>query len=253
MSERPTETRQVHTRLLKCALQIDESRAYWQRWRAEPPITSQEAFDDYWFGAKSLAWVKVLLTNCRARFDAIPEAIAALHAWPHMRPEVRRLICHWHLQLSDPMYRAFTGDLLPSRLQESRPHIKRARVIDWVKDQGPGRWTTPTQVQLASKLMSSAYAAGLLGSSRDPRPILSPRVPDEALAYLMYLLRAIDYEGVLLENPYLSSVGLRGGELERRLSRTPGLRLSRQGDLLNFHWATTGLLEWVEATQTPER
>lgn len=253
MSERPTETRQVHTRLLKCALEIDDSRAYWQRWRPQPPISSQEVFDDYWFGAKSLARVKVLLTNCRARFDVIPKAIAALHAWPQMHPETRRLICHWHLQLSDPMYRGFTGALLPSSLQRGRLHITRVKVIDWVKDQGPGRWTTPTQIQLASKLMSSAYSAGLLGSNRDPRPLLTPRVPDEALAYLMYLLRGVDYEGTPLENPYLISVGLYGGELERRLARLPGFQLSRQGDLLNFHWAATGLLEWVEATQTPER
>ena len=247
MTPRPSETTQIHTRLLKCALEVEDSRAYWRHWRAQPAIESQEAFDEYWFGARSLARVKVLLTNFRARFDGVPDAAALLSQWPDMDPGTRKLICHWHLQFSDPMYRRFAGEYLPERRERGRCEVTRDLVIAWVDDQGPGRWTTATRVQLASKLMSCAYAAGLLAANRDPRQILVPRVQDDALAYLMYLLRGIDFQGTLLANPYTASVGLDGRFLEERLASTPGLKFQRQGDLQDFGWVYPGLAAWGTA------
>ena len=82
--------------------------------------------------------------------------------------------------------------------------------VEVVADQGPGRWTMATKVQFASKLLSAAYAAGLVASRRDPRPLTVPRVPDDALEYLLYLLREVEFEGTLLDNPYVASVGLDG-------------------------------------------
>lgn len=247
MTARPSETAHVHTRLLKCALEVDDSRAYWSRWRPEPSIGSQEAFDNYWFGARSLARVKVLLTNFRARFDAFPETAPVLHHWKHMEPGTRKLICHWHLQLSDVMYRRFTGEFMVERRERGRAELNRDIVIAWVGDQGPGRWTTTTRIQLASKLMSCAYSAGLLDRNRDPRPMRLPRVQNDALAYLMYMLRGIDFEGTLLSNAYLASVGLDGRFLEERLASAPGLHFRRQGDLHNFGWQYANLGEWGAA------
>jgi hypothetical protein len=59
-----------------------------------------------------------------------------------------------------------------------------------------------TRIQFASKLLSAAYSAGLLAGNRDPRAVVFPRVPDDALEYLMYLLREVTFEGTLLSNPY---------------------------------------------------
>lgn len=248
-TERPAEATAVHTRLMKCALEVEESRAYWQQSSDALPTSAQRAFDEYWFGAKSLARNKVLLANFRARFDVAPEALAVLRRWPHMDPETRRLICHWHLQLADSIYRRFTGEFLVGRRDGGRPQITRDRVIEWVGDQGPDRWTLATRVQFASKLMSSALSAGLLGTNRDPRPITLPRVRDEALAYLMYLLRGVDFDGTLLENPYTASVGLDGRTLEERLADLPGLRLRRQGDLVDFGWRYPSIREWGDALE----
>ena len=247
MSERPAETCEVHTRLLKCALEVEDSRAYWRERQDDAAVSSQRAFDEYWFGAKSLARVKVLLTNFRARFDVFPAAVAVLGRWAHMDPATRKLICHWHLQLSDPMYRRFAGEYLPERRRRDRREVSRDLVVAWVGDQGPGRWTMATRIQLASKLLSCAFAAGIVGTNRDPRPVLAPRVRDEALAYLMYLLREVEFEGALLDNPYVRSVGLDGRFLEERLADVPGLRLRRQGDLLDFGWAYPGLAAWGDA------
>lgn len=245
MTNRPCETTDVHTRLLKCALEVEDARAFWARAGAAKHVTAQVAFDEYWFGARSLARIEVLLTNLRARFAAFPEALDVLHRWHEMAPDTRRTICHWHLQLSDPLYRRFTGDYLVARRAGPRPEITRDLVVGWVGQQGPGRWTMSTRIQFASKLLSAAYSAGLVTANRDPRPLAVPRVPDEALEYLLYLLRHITFEGSLLDNPYTRSVGLEDDALEDRLRMLPGLVFRRQGDLIDFGWRYDRLQSWA--------
>ncbi len=274
MSLEPGESTAVHTRLLKCALEIEDSRAYWANAgrahvptaeanagdpRAHAPapndsantngkaVSAKNAFDEYWFGARSLARIEVLLANLRARFDAFPPSLSVLGRWTDMAPETRRAVCHWHVQLADPLYRAFTGEYLVERREGARAEVTRDLVASWVGEHGASRWTMATRIQFASKLLSAAYAAGLLSSNRDPRPIVAPRIPDEALEYLLYLLKGIRFEGSLLQNPYLASVGLEGGMLDERLRDLPGLSFSRQGDLVDFGWRHTDLLSWADA------
>ena len=245
---RPAEQTRVHTRLMKCALETEDARAYWRHRDPDaPPVDPRHAFDTYWFGARSLARIELLLTNFRARFDAFPAALRVLHAWQGMDPDTRKLICHWHLQLSDPLYRTFTGDALVARRQTERPDISRPVVIAWVSDQGPGRWTMSTRIQLASKLLSAALSAGLVGTNRDPRPLLWPRVDDDALTYLLYLLRGVDFAGTLLQNPYLASVGLDSETLPARLRALPALAFRRQADLVDFGWRFPDLPAWAES------
>lgn len=245
----PVEETRIHTRLLKCALEADDARAYWQQ--VDPdrvPVDPSEAFERYWFGARSMSRIEILLANFRARFDAYPEALRVLHAWIDMDPDTRRLICHWHLQLSDPLYRAFTGEALVERRLSARPELTRAVVIAWVSDHGPARWTMATRIQFASKLLSAALATGLVATNRDPRPLLWPRISDDALTYLLYLLRGIDFAGTLLVNPYLASVGLEGDLLAARLRCLTALAFRRQGALLDFGWRFTDLSAWAAAT-----
>ena len=237
----------VHSRLMKCALDVEESRAYWQHMNPGSTPTPQEIFDGYWFGARSLPRIKVLLLNLRARFDAFPPSLEVLHRWPSMAPDTRKVICHWHLQLADPLYREFTGRYLEARRERHRAEVTRDLVTRWVGEQGPERWTMSTRIQLASKLLSAARAAGLVTSARDPRPLAYPRVPDDALEYALYRLREVQHSGTPLDNLYLASVGLSGGVLEDRLRKLPGLSFRRQGDLVDFGWRHADLSAWGEA------
>ena len=237
--------RAVHTRLLKCALEIEGSRAYWQHTTPGVDPSPTVAFEAYWFGTPSLDRVKILLTNFRARFDAYPAALRALHAWREMDPRTRALVCHWHTQLSDPLYRSFTAEYLVDRRDMLRPDVTLDLVVAWVGDQGPGRWTMPTRIQFASKLLSCAHAAGLVTTNRDPRPLTFPRVDDTALGYLLHLLREVDFDGTLLANPYLRSVGLEGGLLEDRLRAHPDVHYARQGDLQELSWRYPTLDAWA--------
>ena len=237
------ETR-VHTRLVEYALHVEDARAYWGRVSSENGVSSRKAFEEFWFGARSLRRTDIILRNMRARFDAFPPSLTVLGRWTAMEPETRRLVCHWHLQLSDPLYRSFSGSFLPDRRDEGRTHVSRDLVASWVKKKGEGRWGTATCLQFASKLLSAALSAGLVAGKRDPRKVVIPRVPDPALEYLLYLLRDVRFEGTLLGNPFLRSVGLGGRDLDRRLESLPSLRFRRQGDLVDFGWKCSNLEEW---------
>lgn len=247
MTGHPQEVTHVHTRLSRCALEVNDSRAFWAHADETTNVNAQRAFDEYWFGARSLARVEVLLANMRARFNAFPSSLAVLHDWRDMSPETRRAICHWHLQLSDPFYRRFTGTYLVKRRSGPRPEVTRDLVVAWVGQEGPGHWSITMRIQFASKLLSAAHSAALVSSNRDPRPVEAPRVPDEALEYLVYLLRETEFAGTLLSNPYTGSVGLDGTVLEERLRGLPGLAFQRQGDLIDFGWRYRDLRAWADA------
>ena len=246
MTDRPSEVMKVHSRLLKCALEVEDCRSYWKHVDpADDAPRADKAFEAYWFGARSLARVKVLIINFRYRFDAYPEALEVLRCWEHMNPNTRKLVCHWHLQLADPLYRMFTGEYLVQRLESARPEVTRDLVAGWVKEHAPERWRTNTIIHFASKLLSSALSAGLVGSNRDPRPLMLPQVGDDALIYLLYLLRGVTFEGTLIDNPYLASVGLVHGVLTDRLRALDALQFRRQADLVDIDWDHPDLATWA--------
>ena len=249
----PAEEERVHTRIMKCALEVEDARAYWKHVDpdGEPPL-KQRAFDEFWFGARSMDRVAVLLLNFRVRFAAYPEALRVLSRWRDMEPTTRVAVSHWHLQLADPLYRAFTGEYLPVRREALRSDITRPVVITWVSEHGAEKWTAATRIQFASKLLSAARAAGLVTSNRDPRPLATPRVGDDALTYLLYLLRGLRFAGTVFDNPYLASVGLIGKALDERLRGLSSVTFRRQGDLVDLDWRYPDLAAWATATIAPE-
>ena len=245
---RPAEATAEHSRLLKLTLETENSRTYWGMTDGSTEITPEKAFENFLFGDRSLGRLQELLPRLRARFDAFPPSLEVLHRWTSMPPETRRVICHWHVQLSDPLYRRFSGDYLPGRLASGRSDVTKDVVVKWVGEETGDRWSAATRIQYASKLLSAAHAAGLVRSIRDPRPLAFPQVPDEALEYLLYLLRGIELDGSLLDNPYLRSVGLEGHPLEDRLRGLRGLRYLRHGKLRELNWRYSDLRAWAEKT-----
>lgn len=246
------ETTEVHTRILRLALGVSESRAYWEH--ADPDVVGPErletALEQRWFGDKSDARVRFLLSAMQERFDAFPNALGVLRGLSlkstYPRPALddvgRQLICHWHVQLADPIYRRFTGELLVGRRGTKKSAIQFKDVQGWVQSKYKGRWAESTSVQFASKLLAAASEAGLVTGKLDPRPLACPAVPDLALAYLLYLLRETRFKGTLRSNPYLASVGIEdvGPRLRAGL---PGV--TAKGD--DLVWAAPNLAAWAEA------
>jgi len=253
MLDRATEVTEPHTQLLRVTLEADNARVYWQRSLPDAPAPDHEAeqaFLGFWFGAKTMPRVRALISVLRARFAAFPGALAALRIWPDIDRATRVLVCHWHLQLSDPLYRRFTGDYLVERRLGGRDTVTRGLVIRWIGEvDTDGRWSASTRAQFASKLLSTAHSAGFVASIRDPRALSLPRVPAGALGYLMYLLRGVDFAGSLLANPYLRSVGLEGSAVDDKLRTLTGLACRRTGDVSEFTWDYDSLEDWVRNTR----
>jgi len=114
-----------------------------------------------------------------------------------------------------------------------------------VEEHGPSRWALKTQIQFASRLLSCALAAGLLAGKRDPREAVTPHVPDDALAYLLHLLRTVRFQGSLVTNPYLASIGIAGADLADRLRTLPSIELRRAGDVHELEWRYPDLSSWA--------
>jgi hypothetical protein len=242
----PAEASAIHTRILRLALALEESRAYWEH--VDPAVPAPQrakiAFEQRWFGGKSLDRVRYLVAAFVPRYDAFPGALSVLRRWPSMDLAARQAICHWHLQLSDPLYRRFTGECLPRRSALHEPKVDRDAVLRWVKAEYPDSWSEATCVQFASKLLSASLEAGLV-AKRDPRALLFPKVPDQALAYLLYLLRETQFDGSLTNNPYLISVGLDEDGLAQRARALPGVTLRRMMGLVELDWAYPDLETWA--------
>ncbi|MFS8071304.1 MAG: DUF1819 domain-containing protein, partial [Byssovorax sp.] len=229
--ERAREAVDVHTRILRVTLAEPECRAYWENVDlAVPPAQrAAVAFEQRWFGAKSMARVQTLLAALADRFDAFPESLAVLRAWPELRAPARVLVCHLHLQLTDPVYRAFTGDFLVKRRASGHPTIGRDQVERWVHETWGDRWAAATRLKFASNLLTAAGEAGLVAGRRDPRALATPRISDEGLGYVLYLLRDAVPEASLVDNPYVASLGLTREALVDRLRAGDALRVRSLG------------------------
>lgn len=241
-----TEVQLFHTRILRVSLAIEESQAYWEHLKLDTPKEKRAtvAFEERWFGSKSMERVRRLLAELSHRYDAYPVALNVLKHWRPNDPITRQNICHWHMQLADPTYRAFTGIFLEQRRQSSSG-IDRDGVSRWVTQQLKVKWSSATIQRMAAGLIASATDAGLCSENVGTRSLKYPKVTDEALAYWLYLLRGLSFKGSLLENPYLASVGLSESFLEQRLRRLPGLSFNRMNDLHDFNWEHPDLKSWT--------
>lgn len=235
---RPVEATEVHTGILRCTLAADDSQVYWAHFdpAEPPPRRNLRAFEERWFGGKSQARVKALLANLSARFDAHPRAVERLRSWRGMSPSTRRIICHWHLQFVDPLYRRFSSAFLADRRAGARDTIDRDIIGRWVESQASGRWASSTRAAFGTKLLTTAVEAGLVQARGAKRHLALPRVEDDALAYLVRWLSTVRYDGTLVSNPYLSSLGLTGAAVDERLLALPDLYYRRAGDVVELEW-----------------
>jgi len=242
-SPAPAEATALHTRILRCMLAVDDSYAYWQHadLRVPPAERAALAFEQRWFGTKSEARVRTLLTDMAERFDAYPEAIALLHEFGTIPASLRPLLCHLHTQLADPLYRRFTGEMLPTRREHGLTTLDRDTVTRWVDSLAPGRWSSTTAIKFASNLLATALDAGIVEGRRDPRKLTVALVPESILGYALYLLRDVRIEGSLTENPYLRSLGVTA-ELFRRIApRIPGIRFAAVGGVTELSFLEPSL------------
>lgn len=237
------EREEIHTRLLRVGLAVEESRAYWRN--ADPTESttqlSERAFAQRWFGGKSSTRVGYLIATLRERLDP---ALPILKAWDPVQAQDRAWVCHWHLQLTDPLYRAFTADYAIRRLQSATPTVEKLSSLEWLHAIAPDRWSGATADRLVSGLASSFSEAGFCPTRPGPRPIVAPPLSDHALGYLLYLLKQVRGQGMLLSNPYIQVASM-GDDLDGRLKRLPGVSYRKTGGTASLEWQHETFLDWL--------
>lgn len=247
-----TEVEHFSTRLLRVSLAIEESRTYWQNFRDD--LSKEErtilAFEQRWFGSKSIERVRHLLSEFSHRYDAYPIALKILRQWCPSNLVTRQNICHWHLQLVDPTYRKFTGTFLKERRDQKFNNIERDITVRWLTQEISTQWSIATTQRMATGLIATAADAGLCSQNSGTRILSYPQVTDEAITYWLYFLRHLSFKGSLLDNLYLASVGLSEGFLEQRLKKLPGITFSRMGDLYDFGWQYPDLVSFAQEVST---
>lgn len=243
-----------HTRILRVMLSVDDCAAYLHA----PALGSSDserindkervkvAFEQRWFGSKSESRVKTLLGDMSLRFNAYPDALAALRIWKPGR-ELMPWICHLHTQLADPIYRQFSGEFLPQRLRQGYAQVDREVVARWVQEQWPGRWSAATCIKFGGNLLSTATDTGLLRERKDPRKTMMPRPPLLAIEYLLYLLRGVKIATPLLQSPYLHSVAPTQEAQADCLNSLGAVRLEGMAAVANVMWTYPDLLSWARA------
>jgi hypothetical protein len=246
----PHEATTVHTRILRCMLAVEDCYAYWKHvdTRVPPAERSKVAFEARWFGTKTEARVKTLVGDMLERFDAFPSALAALHAKGSVPAYLRPFVCHLHAQLADPIYRRFTGDLLPRRRALGHASIDLDLVSAWVEGEEAGRWAPVTRTKFASNLLATALDVGLVQGRRDPRKVARPHVPPAILGYALHLLREVSFEGSLTDNPYLRSLGVEVDRFATYALEIPGIRFASVGGVAEIAFEEPSLARYVART-----
>lgn len=243
---RGQEQTEIHTRMLRIGLAEADSRIYWAHaggLAAEELVTA--AFEERWFGSRTMARVRYLINNFTYRFNTFPGCLEVLNRWDPTDLADRTLLCHWHVQMSDPLYREFTSSVFSLRRQRPEPTIDRSSTLRWVESITENRWSSSTSQRMATGLMACATEAGLCSSSKTIRALTYPKVSDHALGYLLYLLKDLRYEGNLKDNPYALSVGLEGEQWSQRIRKLPWITYRRMADLHDLKWEFESLEEWA--------
>lgn len=180
-----------HTGLLRMGLEVKASELFWSRATDEesPRSRRERARAENWFPDLSEARLRYMLSELERRFP--PNARHALKVWGPGRQAA--LVCHWHLQWSDPLYRDFTSNYLVTAWAMPRSDVGSSDVEAWLFARGTHLdWSASTRRRLASGLLGAATEAGFLSGSGRRRELRTVSVERTSLAYLRAFLAEQD-------------------------------------------------------------
>ena len=93
-------------------------------------------------------------------------------------------------------------------------------------------------------MLSATAEAGLIKGRKDPRRLTLSGVPDAAVGYALYLLRTVEYEGTLSDNPYLRSLGIDSALFPLAMARVPGIAFRAIGGVQELDFRYPSLAAW---------
>lgn len=182
-----------HTGLLRMSLEVEASQVFWTLAddRESPRERRERAQREGWYPEFSEARYRYVLSELERRFPSA--ARKALRAW---RPDQQTaLVCHWHLQWSDPLYRDFTSSYLVTAWAMPEQGVGVSDIEGWLFQRGTHHaWSPSTRRRLASGLLGAATEAGFLSGHGRRRELRTVGVDRTSLAYLRAFLAEQDNE-----------------------------------------------------------
>jgi hypothetical protein len=174
-------------------LQVDASMRFWSHVQAGESAAERRrrAAQEGWYPELSEARLKYLLSELEKRFPQ--SSLPALQAWSPEGERQAPLVCHWHLQCSDPLYRDFTSSYLVRLWARPDHGLSVAEVDAWLAARAPDRgWSATTRRRLASGLLGAAAEAGLLKGSGRKKEVRTVNVDAASMGYLRSVLLAAE-------------------------------------------------------------
>lgn len=186
-------------------LEATASRIYWNH--ADPSQSSSEhrsrAASESWFPDLSEARRNYLLREFDKRFS--PAHLRALKAALPEPGAATALVCHWHLQWSDPLYREFTSDYLVGAWARPDARLDVDAVQSWLQGRGShSEWSASTLRRLSSGLLAAAGEAGFLKGAGRKKELRTVTVDPAGMDYLREQLLEDEGEPGLGEEIFLS-------------------------------------------------
>ena len=199
-----------HTTMIRMAGRISESKTYIQNFSEglTNKALKEAAWNENWFGFMGDSIFSCMMTGLFRRFGEYPKLTKILQQWIDAGIEHYdfRLICHLHIQLSDPYYRWLTGEYLPDREQSNLGEFNADLIhVDFAK-QSTKELKANTSQRLLKNLIRSADECGLLSGTVNKK-IECPIVSTKFFAYIIYVLQEFSFPmSELPESPYIKSV-----------------------------------------------
>ena len=214
-------TTKEHTTMIRMAARINESKIYVQNYSESSTQTElkKAAWDESWFGFLGDSIFAVLISGLYNRFGQFPKLISVLKEWINAEMEHYdfNLVCHLHIQLTDPYYRWLTGEYLPERLDAGLGSFNADLIQPNFVAYSTKELKANTFRRLLSNLLSSAVECGLL-SGKAQRQFETPIVSTKFFGYLVYTLQEFNFPmSDLRESPYIKSICNDQAKLKRLL------------------------------------
>lgn len=200
------------TLIMKVGARLDETRIFLRNVDLldDLKLQKEKVWNEQWFGFLSEEMTERLVYANYQRFTQFPDLIQVIKNWMNKGLENHdfKLICHFHIQLSDPFYRWATGDYFYERYKDGFDDISSPILTKKLEEQFKNLKTLTTQSynRISRGILSSARDTGILKGKAD-KSFNTPLVSIEFLGYVIYSLQKFDFPFSELPNsPYIKSI-----------------------------------------------
>lgn len=205
-------TKEPSTIIMKVGARLDETRIFIRNIDLIDDLKTQreKTWNEQWFGFLSEEMTERLVYANYQRFIQFPKLIKITKNWLSNGLENHdfKLICHFHIQLSDLFYRWATGEYFYQRYKEGFDDISSSILTKKLEENFKDlkNLTTQSYNRISRGILSSARDTGIL-KGKSNKFFTTPLVSIEFLAYLIYSLKNFNFPISELPNsPYIQSI-----------------------------------------------